>query len=228
MSKIQEVGGLVHIAEDGKVFAANHSYTRTVNGITWKDKRDLDHGYSRLIALYKKGASEKEMVLKTKLPVRTIKDVISMYKLVEHYPDTATILDRRLAGRTIQQIATEFGISTEEIRGMLEIELRDMEGPAGQYAVEVARCEKFFSKLMPEIETGNFQAMQLAIRISEHKLAIIQTQIEAAKAISSSKLSLSAILHELDNEQHEQKRLTNESREREDESGGYASSITDV
>lgn len=201
-------------------------YKRVDGIVTWRDRRDLDAGYQRVVQMVEQGKTVAQIQSATKLPVFVVRDVRRRWIACRRYPATQTVLDQRLAGMTMAQIARQHGIDVQSVREMLEAELHQMEGPAGQYALEVARAESLFAVLAPEIKKANFQAIQLAIRISEHKLSVIETQIQAAKAISKAGKTLSQILSELDaevEEEQHQKRLANNLADGErDESQGDA------
>lgn len=203
--------------------------------LTWQDKRDLEVGYARILSMHRQGQHTNAISAKLSLPIYQVKAIIQAWKAVEHYPSTPEVLKLRLSGRSITMIAANYGLTTDEVRQMLEGEIKQMEGPTGQMAIEVARTERYFEVLEPEIAKGNMTAIQLAIRISEHKMAVIQTQIETSHAISNAVKSLSDVLAELDAETTPPRSLEHEAtlhpsdgpQEQSDDGSSPAASVED-
>lgn len=188
-------------------FLETPRYTRKQGErLTWMDKRDLEMGYGTVLRMHRHDKmSIGDIAKRTKLPVATVKMVIRDYNLCSHFPSTPEVLKLRVSGKSISQIAQHYGLTTAEIRDMLDGELKQMEGPVGQMAIEVARAERYFEVLEPQIEAGNLAAIQMAVRVAEHKMAVIQTQLETSRDIANAKVSLVDILNQLDAETVQQR-----------------------
>ena len=223
--------------EGFKTFLDKPAYTLASDGsIGWKTKQELEASAFFITTLCDQGLSRTAIVAKLRTghrapPCYVIEDIIKRYRSVQHMPSASTVMELRLAGWPVTRIAKERGCTVDDVRAMLEHELRHLEGPVEQYALEVARTDQFFAALQPQIAAGNLAAIQVAVRISEHKLAVIQTQMEAAKAIRSGSQTLTQLLGELDAEGLSDER-PNEIQDvgpqsQGDDGSSIASSITD-
>lgn len=223
-------------SESFKDFLNKPAYTLASDGsIGWKTKQELESSAFFITTLCDQGLPRTQIVAKVRAthrapPAYVVEDIIKRYNSVKHIPSTSTVMELRLAGWPVTRIAKERGCTVDDVRAMLEHELRHLEGPVEQYALEVARTDVFFAALQPQIEAGNLAAIQVAVRISEHKLAVIQTQMEAARAIRSGSQTLTQLLGELDAEGLSDERpneIQHEPESESDDGSSIASSISD-
>lgn len=225
-----------------KDFLQKPGYTRRAGKrLTWMDKRDLEMGYGSVLKLHREGDTYQQISKKLRLAVYMVKNIVQDYMACSHYPSTPDVLRLRVSGKSITQVAVHYGLTTDEVREILDGELRQMEGPVGQMAIEVARAERMFELLGPAMDRGELPAIQMAVRVAEHKMAVIQTQIETTRDIAKSKTTLTDILNELDAEvvarkpalqqdgvSREEARHVKEVRIQEpDDGGGAATSVED-
>lgn len=194
-------GVLVQMVNNHRAELRQARYSILPDGtLKWKEVRDLEQGWQEIRRLKSLGKSQRDIAATTHLPVAVVASTLKRWASVAGFPTSQDVLDARVSGFTVPEIARRHNCTSDDIKALLEAEIQQMEGPAGQYAIEVARCERFFKVLEPMVAQGSMNALATAIRISEHKLAVIQTQIEAAKAINGSARLLNTVLDEIDTE----------------------------
>lgn len=176
-------------------------YSLTPDGkVKWQEVRDLEAGWTLIKEDAKKNLTSTSISKRRGIPQPVVREVMTRWQGVKGFPTSKDIVDMRVTGHTVQQIARHYQITIDDVKAMLNAELAQMESPTEQYAVEMYRMERYFKAIEDKIQTGDIRAVVVGIRLSEHKMAVLQSQLEAASNIADAAHLLTNVIQEMEDE----------------------------